>query len=575
METNLLVMLLFAQCYRHGDCMRRRDEDGICITDVAGQGQNEIGTSSSVYNASAPHADMSYSLLSASTENLTLLKDLYSTSTKGQCGVLDLPKLRMRFRGSALKLLLHLAVRGATKDNENPELEYKAEDECEDNVLWLVGDISEADRAFEFDAYACYELLRWSEVSCSVVVKTVKTNEQAKAVLGQYSNDTIRHLTFAGHGQGHTLSWKRHWDFDDEAMSLLSSSGREVINLAAAKMKAGGSVHMNSCYSATFHAEECLAHGVSRLMGKNLYVTGHVFSFVAKDLDVSIVDAEDEDGEVGDNFHAVCVRGTRVFKHHDIQISSPVAGDWAHFNTGWRSTSSQRGVVSAVNSTSCTIHVLRKAETLNEIPQLVQFKVPLDLIIRVIKPGDDVFRVPAASNELIMEFSFDIPRPSAVYKFLVADFSRPAGQWFLLQPADGGPISAVTADELWPIGQQPHVTGPLFPEAGDLVCRAKDPEAGKSYHELKRGQRDVGVIVNQGAGGAEVLWSWGAIMARPIAVEHILKLAKPGQTVFHDDLGQGHLVKQTPPSEAQRPLKVLVKFDDGVHNVDVNAITLS
>eukprot|EP00928_Gymnodinium_smaydae_P091784 TRINITY_DN75521_c0_g1_i1.p1 TRINITY_DN75521_c0_g1~~TRINITY_DN75521_c0_g1_i1.p1 ORF type:complete len:608 (-),score=42.26 TRINITY_DN75521_c0_g1_i1:148-1905(-) len=354
------------------------------------------------------------------------------------------------------------------------------------NVLILAGTFDD-NHAFRFDRYACSRLLRWSSIACSVVVRSVSGNSEVSKILQEYKAGSIQHLHLAGHGSGGKLRWNNLSDTGNDYLRTAHRPSLETLRHVATAVVANGTIFLESCMAATFHEEECLAHYVSRMVGKDVQVFGSVYCFSAQALSMTI------DQSVP--YAALVDTGTRVFKHsqtlvHEIlapavlapKMLCPNRGDWVNTffatDTGDLSPYSVYGKVVDVSWRACTVD----AELPGPKGRLKRqtLTIMCTRILRYLGAGDRVWIRP----------SRDGVRPQAIGRFFGAT-GEPGDRLMFRVFGQDGKEENLKADEFWPVGQEPPVLGRLYAETGDWIHVYDEADTSDRQGDLR------GVVVSQ------------------------------------------------------------------------------
>mmetsp|Transcript_42237 Transcript_42237/g.99168 ORF Transcript_42237/g.99168 Transcript_42237/m.99168 type:complete len:768 (+) Transcript_42237:48-2351(+) len=316
------------------------------------------------------------------------------------------------------------------------------------NVLWFMAK-DDPNNAYTYDKRTCHRLMGWKDnFACSIAVKRISSNEEVLHTLRQYRDDAIQHLVFAGHGGGEGLKWSLHNHFGVDDLAT-----RKVLEVVNRKMVAAGSIFVDSCFGGTLHAEECLGHYVSRIVGKNITVTSSIHEFSSVEVGV--------DHAAGSDWKAKISHGTRVFEHKETDMHpTPALGAWIRTYYRTPTGQSSRTVVGVVKDvTGPGVFKEGHVSVLLGPKATRQDKIPWSWVTRIVPLKDKFFVRPkfGAAPHVVVTLLSDVSHEGKSVK------------WKVGMDSSGHKVTTMKAASLWPVGQQPEILGRLYPHIGDQV----------------------------------------------------------------------------------------------------------
>eukprot|EP00928_Gymnodinium_smaydae_P071494 TRINITY_DN55055_c0_g1_i1.p1 TRINITY_DN55055_c0_g1~~TRINITY_DN55055_c0_g1_i1.p1 ORF type:complete len:557 (+),score=27.76 TRINITY_DN55055_c0_g1_i1:220-1671(+) len=380
---------------------------------------------------------------------------------------------------------------------------------CEtDNVLWLLGSADE-NNAFKFDKYSCYRLLLWSKTACSVQVRTVRGNADASKIIQEYKPHSLTHLVLSGHGSGDALQWGETGDNANDFLRTNHRASLVVLKTIRRAMQSKGTVLLDSCLAGTFHEEECLAHYISRMLGNRIQVIGSLYCFSADQ--IAVMRGRDV------SYVADIQHGMRIFDHTDSALEQFVERDHAMYprlevgswvrtffklSSGKMSQSTVLGKVINITGGMCAIDAVDTTASGNGT--FIPTEVPCWFVLRHVKASESVVIRPSFEDARTKLGVFQGAIDDEDVRFRVA--SR------------NGEVELLNADEIWPAGQRPAVSGDLYAEPGDWVL---------FDHE---GQDRRGVVVAELRYGPRVLYEdpvTKEAVQLDVRARHVMDVGKP------------------------------------------------
>eukprot|EP00929_Paragymnodinium_shiwhaense_P073544 TRINITY_DN37512_c0_g1_i1.p1 TRINITY_DN37512_c0_g1~~TRINITY_DN37512_c0_g1_i1.p1 ORF type:complete len:292 (+),score=45.69 TRINITY_DN37512_c0_g1_i1:498-1373(+) len=149
-------------------------------------------------------------------------------------------------------------------------------------------------RAFCIDDNVCGRMMNWRARSSSVTLTRVRDLATMMSILGEYADNSIKHLVIGGHGTSTTLALgvkQGKKICGDTSICVKSGRTRVLLELVAEKMMRAGSIFLDSCLTAKKTADgdslmDYIGRVLSSVAKKGLRIIGATESFKAVDVQV-------------------------------------------------------------------------------------------------------------------------------------------------------------------------------------------------------------------------------------------------------------------------------------------------